>query len=81
MGDHLPQLISFGITMVGLLCAVIGFLGVGYTKHVDNCITTLFEKADNEAKAREERWSKLHSSCHRCVSAIGYLQGRLNGSK
>lgn len=77
--SYLPQLISFGITVVGLLCAVIGFLGVGYTKHVDSCLATLFEKIDKEAKSREDRWHKLHEACNECVAAIGYLKGRLNG--
>jgi hypothetical protein len=79
MVDYMPQLISLGITVIGLLCAVIGFLGVGYTKHVDNCITTLFEKFSEESKAVEARWTKLHESCSECIKAVGYIQGRLNG--
>jgi hypothetical protein len=79
--QHLPQLISFGVTVIGLLCAVIGFLGAGYTKHVDRCIETLFKKIDTEATARNERWAKLHTSCNECVEAIGYLKGRLNNTK
>lgn len=78
---YFPQLISFVVAVIGLLCAVIGFLGARYTKHVDNCITTLFDKIDTETHAREVRWKQLHDNCSKCIEALGYIKGRLEGTE
>lgn len=81
MDNYLPSIISFGIAIIGLFCGIISFLSVGYIKHVDGCIETLFKKIDAEAKAREVRWNTLHAACNNCIADIGYLKGQLKYSK
>lgn len=74
--------ISFGLSVVvvvlGGLLGVIYSLGYGWVNHVDEGIKALWQKFDDEQRAREQRWHLLFQQCNRHGEKLSRIEGKLN---
>ena len=77
--DH--NILSFAIFLLATVIAIIGVMLKGWFKHVNDNLERLWDRIDEESKARQGRWDNLHDKCEVHSAQIAELKGRMNGKK
>lgn len=75
--DHV--FITILLFVIGTVAAAFGVLVRGWFKHVNDSLREIFQRLNDENKAREKRWTTLNNHCREHSEKLSELRGKFNG--